>query len=198
MYNFYSPPPDNINWFQGDIIKKVRFPSVVSSETLVIGSDGRISNSSISTASFTHTSPAVRAAVEVSEDTVILISQTCDMERDDRNDVILVCPLRGITEFRKDSIEKGKPAKDVDKLIDRLRIRRAGELEYFFYLPRGSEIEECYANYMEIVPIHKSLLSMPNRVVSMSAYGRQWLQSSLSNFFARPFLINPPTSTTTS
>lgn len=103
--------------------------------------------------------------------TVVVVSQSCDVQRKPYLTVAAVRPLR--------LIENRQRREDV-KRLDRM-------LEYFA-LPAGPNIEESFVDLTLLYSVPRELLIslLPNRLFSMSNSFRQSFQWAIMQFFGRP------------
>lgn len=103
--------------------------------------------------------------------TVVVISQSCDVQRKPFLTVAAVRPMR--------LIENTQRREDV-KRLDRV-------LEYFA-LPPGPNIEESFVDLTLLYSVPRKLLVtfLPNRLFSMTSSFRQSFQWAIMQFFGRP------------
>ena len=103
--------------------------------------------------------------------TVVVISQSCDVQRKPFLTVAAVRPIR--------LIENTQRREDV-KRIDRV-------LQYFA-LPAGPNIEESFVDLTLLYSVPRELLVsvLPNRLFSMTTSFRQNFQWAIMQFFGRP------------
>lgn len=101
---------------------------------------------------------------------VIILSQTCDIERREFISIAPVFPLTKIeSEKKKGSIRNHK-------------------FNYRFYIAESDALPESYAELTLINSIKKEILRLDKRICSLSDYARQWLQDTLNRYFCRPFI----------
>lgn len=177
MYSFYEKPVFDTSFLQGDIVNNLFFPSAISESTIIDGRDAPIST----IASPLSNNEPVK--IDIHQETGMIISQTCDVQRCDRGDLILVCPVRKIQTL-KDILLESKNPNTVENFIYQIKEKK---IQYYFHLPAENNFEESYADLTTIVSINKTLLNIDNRMLSLSAYSRHWLQYTLSAFLGRPF-----------
>jgi hypothetical protein len=114
-------------------------------------------------------------AVETKKQRVMILSQSCDVQR--RKNVI-VCPVYELTTFLSDNTINA----------DRARAIRERRLYYWFYLPAFGVLPESIADLqtMMYVPRADIEVKLPSREISLSDLGRHHLAWSLATFFGRP------------
>lgn len=181
MYDFYTEPPTEDILFQGDILEDLYFVSPLSQDTK--SSEG----APLSPARVQETSRIIKEVlVDVKVGKGILVSQTCDMQRDSkgRSKYILICPVRNLSQLESKLLEAETTEGEVKGIIGNLRARRINDL---FYLPASDSFEESYAELALITTIDKDLLTLEKRILSLTPYARQWFQFALSNSLDRPF-----------
>ncbi len=101
---------------------------------------------------------------------IIILSQTCDIERREFISIAPVFPLIKIeSEKKKESIRNHK-------------------FNYRFYIAESDVLSESYAELSLINSIKKEILILDKRICSLSDYSRQWLQYTLNRYFCRPFI----------
>jgi len=177
MYLYYEEPPIPDLYFQGDVLNEVFFPSAVSGSSIL-----QTRNIPLSTISTPLISSEI-VALEIHQEKGIIISQSCDVQRQDRGDLVLVSPVRKLADFYT-LLTQVKGVNSAESFITQVRDNK---INYYFYLPACSQFEESYVDLTTITSINKSLLNINNRVVSLSAYARHWFQHSLSTYLGRPF-----------
>jgi len=106
---------------------------------------------------------------------VILLSQTCDLQR--RNNV-MICPVHELAQFIEDNTLNADSVKSI----------RDRKNYYFFYLPAFNGLPESIADLQTIIYVPRAVITahILNRIVPMSDLGRHHLGWSLANLFSRP------------
>lgn len=114
-------------------------------------------------------------AVEAKKQTVMLLSQTCDIQR--RSNVI-VCPVYNLQEFLTDNIINA----------DRAKSLRDRQIYYWFYLPAYNQLPEALADLQTMMYVPKATIEtyLPKRIVTLNDLGRHHLAWSLATYFGRP------------
>lgn len=144
----YSDLKD-VRFFQGDIFKDTPF--------FIIPNDNE-------------------PAVQVENLTIMILSQTCDIQREER-DFIIAAKVVEMQKLKDDSGAK-------ETFIQGLRNR---SVKYFFYLPPDNDLwPESYVDFQQIVYLPKKFLKDNNRVKSLSDLGRHWLLYQIADYFGRP------------
>jgi hypothetical protein len=114
----------------------------------------------------------VRLEVPAKLNTIMVLSQTCDVQNREN---VLVCPVYEIQGFgfNKDEVES-------------IKKRRTG---YWFYLPKLEGIlEDSVADFQTVYYVPKDFLNSCklSKFVTLSDWGRHHLCWALSNYFGRP------------
>lgn len=112
----------------------------------------------------------VLAGALVKNGTIVIISQTCDVQQRER---IAICPVFPISIV---------PPKRLESVMKR-------KIYYWFYLPAlDGVLEESVIDLQGIISIPKSVLTsyLENKALSLSDWGRHHLGWALQNYFARP------------
>jgi hypothetical protein len=106
---------------------------------------------------------------------VILLSQTCDIQR--RNNII-VCPVYSIESLISDGT---LTQKNVDSI-------KGKKTNYWFYLPAYNNFPESLVDFQTISYVSRLDLEQykNSRILSLSALGRHNLGWALSVYFSRP------------
>jgi len=179
----YEPNPDSNTLFQGDGIAKFLLPEPtekpliarpVEVPTSVAPESGqndilRVFGQDKLADAFAGGREAIVVGATLS--TVVVISQSCDVQRQPFLTVAAVRPIR--------LIENTQRREDV-KRIDRV-------LQYFA-LPAGPNIEESFVDLTLLYSVPRELLisCLPNRLFSMTSSFRQSFQWAIMQFFGRP------------
>lgn len=106
---------------------------------------------------------------------VMLLSQTCDIARTERDFIIVGRVLKVV---------------DLAKIVkhDQISGLRSRKLKYLFYLPKDQGFSEAYVDFNQITYFpKKGMLKKRNRIKSLSDLGRHWLAYQLADYFGRPF-----------
>ncbi len=111
--------------------------------------------------------------IHIEEFTVMILSQTCDIQH---RDFIVIAPVITIEKLEKSRVVNS----------DQIRSLRQQKTKYWFYLPNDNNFPESYVEFTKIVSIPKKLLDKKKRIKSLSDLGRHWLAYKISDFFGRP------------
>jgi hypothetical protein len=114
-------------------------------------------------------------AVEAKKQQVMILSQTCDVQR--RSNVI-VCPVYNLQEFITDNTIN----------TERARAIRERRIYYWFYLPQYNALPESIADMQTMIYVPRVEIEkyIPSRIMSLNDLGRHHLAWSLATFFGRP------------
>lgn len=196
--HWYDSKPDLANYYQGDVLSDVPFPSL---PTLFVAAKQSVWG--ILRPRYSRGRPLAevlrnlpnelfgRAAKDVTDAwtdpdgehviahckkmTVILISRSCDIDKDSRKH-FLVAPV-----LRVDGLQ------DAQKTEGKLRDLRANEIMHWFYLPAKSGLPESFADLTQMVPLHRTFFEeeTPDKklIARLSSLGSATLQKSLSDFY---------------
>lgn len=107
---------------------------------------------------------------------VVILTQTCDIER---RDFVIIGRVVRLQELVETGVSQN--------LIESLCKRSPTRPKYLFYLPPDRSFEESYIDFTQITYTPKNILKKRNRVKSLSDLGRHWLAYQLSDYFGRPF-----------
>jgi hypothetical protein len=114
-------------------------------------------------------------AVESKKQTVMILSQTCDLQR--RSNAI-ICPVYDLQTFVSDqTLNTG-----------RLQSIRDRKIYYWFYLPQFQSLSESIADLQTMIYVPRTEIQkyLPKRTTTLSDLGRHHLGWSLANYFGRP------------
>lgn len=114
-------------------------------------------------------------AVEAKKQRVMILSQSCDVQR--RNNVI-ICPVYDLATFLSDNTIN----------TDRARSIRERKIYYWFYLPAFAQLPESIADLQTMIYVPREVVAthLPKREISLSDLGRHHLAWSLATYFGRP------------
>lgn len=114
-------------------------------------------------------------AVEARKQQVMILSQTCDVQR--RTNVI-ICPVHNLEGFIADNTLNA----------DRVKSIRARKIYYWFYLPTYGALAESIADMQTMIHVPRAEIEkyLPNRITTLSDLGRHHLAWSLATYFGRP------------
>lgn len=114
-------------------------------------------------------------AVEAKKQPVMILSQSCDIQR--RNNVI-ICPVYDLKEFISDNTINTDRAKSI----------RDRKIYYWFYLPEYEKVPESLADLQTMIYVSRAEIEkyLPKRIMSLSDLGRHHLGWSLATYFGRP------------
>ncbi len=167
----YADPDfvDKTTLFQGDIIDDFPFYNFENSYPIKKDAGGRFELDG------DDNSDRSVLAVETKKQKVIILSQTCDIQR--RSNVI-VCPVYEL----KEVVDGG--AINL-KRVEALKSRR---IYYWFYLPEFQVLQESFADLQTMVYVPRDIIEkyVTKRAVSLSDLGRHHLAWSLATYFGRP------------
>jgi hypothetical protein len=116
--------------------------------------------------------------------TVLMVSRSCDMDKDSRKHY-LVAPVVAIDSLREEQ-----------RTEEKLRDLRANKIFHWFYLPeKPPSLPESYADLAQMLPLHKTFFDdatlRASLVTRLSPVGTISLQSSLSSFYGIKFGFAP-------
>lgn len=153
---------------QGDIVVDFPFPFFEESiEFLKADTEGKLESTTDIPFS-TSSDEVVKAYAKQMK--VMMISQTCDIQRRER---ISICPVHPISVV---------PSKHLDSL-------RKRKINYWFYLPNlDGRIEESIADLQGIISLPRKLVLsyLNNKRITLSHWGRHHLCWALQGYFGRP------------
>lgn len=163
-------PKDSSTLYQGDII--IDFPFYIFENGQLIRKNNAghfelvVDNQDTDRALF---------AIEAKKQTVIILSQSCDVQR--RNNVI-ICPVYDLKSFLNDNTINADRAKSI----------RARKIYYWFYLPEYNSLPESIADLQTMIYVPRSEIEkyLPKRTTTLSDIGRHHLSWSLATYFGRP------------
>lgn len=116
--------------------------------------------------------------------TVMLVSRSCDIDKESRKHFLIspVIPINSLS-----------PAQRTD---EKLRDLRGNGIFHWFYLPGSGDLPESFADLSMMVPFHRSYFEpemiRTNLLARLSLQGTASLQTSLSNFYGNKFGFSPP------
>ena len=113
--------------------------------------------------------------VQASKSRVIILSQSCDIQR--RKNII-ICPVYNLVDFTTENTINA----------DSLRNIRERKLYYLFYLPAFLDFPESIADLQTMLYVPKSVIEQfaGKKTISLDDLGRHHLAWSLATFFGRP------------
>lgn len=154
--------------FQGDVIDNISFFLLNKTSPLIEEEDV------FRRSEATDSSPSLHAVV-AKRQRVILLSQSCDLQRREN---IVVCPVYPLVEFVADNTLNSAK-------VDAIRQR---DNNYLFYLPEFSGLPESIADLQTMQYISRSVVEShkTDRIASMSDLGRHHLGWALATYFGRP------------
>jgi hypothetical protein len=116
--------------------------------------------------------------------TVMLVSRGCDIDKASRKH-FLIAPVISVADL---------PAPQ--KTDEKLRDLRANEIFHWFYLPEHGGLPESFADLSIMGTFHRSYFEQEmistNLLARLSQQGTASLQTSLSNFYGTKFGFSPP------
>ncbi|MBX9906390.1 hypothetical protein K2X96_00660 [Patescibacteria group bacterium] len=157
---------DPTTLYQGDLIEDFPFHDLDSHSSVVRNESGTLVEQATEDQNYL-------ALIETKKRTVMILSQTCDIQR--RTHVI-VCPIFDLQEYSR-TISRDK--------VEALKKRT---INYLFYLPAHGNFQESFADLQQIhyVPLETMNSYKDKRVLSLSDLGRHHLSWSLASLFGRP------------
>ncbi|MFZ2907741.1 MAG: hypothetical protein WA014_01160 [Minisyncoccia bacterium] len=154
--------------YQGDILENFPFYILDKPQSVKKEEDGSFSLEQEAATSDLH-------VIGSKTQRVILLSQTCDIQR--RNNV-MICPVHELAQFIEDNTLNTDSVKSI----------RDRKNYYFFYLPAFNGLPESIADLQTIIYVPRAVIAarISDRIVPMSDLGRHHLGWSLANLFSRP------------
>lgn len=160
---------DRATLYQGDIISNFPFYLLDSGQPIKKNKAGRFE--------LGEDDKKDRAlfAVEARKQNVMILSQTCDLQR--RKNV-MICPIYNLKEYIKDNAINKDTASSI----------RERKIYYMFYLPQYKEFPESLADLQTIIYVPRTKVEecAQQTIVRLSDLGRHHLSWSLTAFFGRP------------
>ncbi len=160
---------DAATLYQGDIIADLPFFIFEKNQAIKKNDEGLYEED--------NTEPQDRSlfALEAKKQKMIILSQTCDVQR--RTHVI-VCPVYPLAEFITDRTINTKNVESI----------RARKNNYLFYLPAFESFPESIADFQTMTYVPRSVLQiyLLKREITLSDLGRHHLAWSLATYFGRP------------
>jgi hypothetical protein len=184
---WYDPDPDPVGFFQGDILERVpvifmppagsgkwvllrpSFP--VTLEQALAGNTPKSFRPFVAgTAPEEWKTPDELVLAKATRRAVMVITQTCDLERRNFVQVAPVYAVRTLSESKRASVEKN-------------------EVNYLFYLPvvEPGVSEKSFADLSQIISVHNSYIKEAKLAKRLSNEGRARLQIHLAQLHGRPF-----------
>ena len=185
--DWYDPNPDPSGFFQGDILERVpvifmppagsgkwvllrpSFP--VTLEQALAGNTPKSFRPFVAgTAPEEWKTPEELVLGKATKRTIMVITQTCDLERRNFVQVVPVYGVRTLSASKQVSVEKN-------------------EVNYLFYLPAVEPGigEKSFADLSQITSVHSSYIKEAKLAKRLSNEARARLQMHLANFHGRPF-----------
>jgi hypothetical protein len=185
--DWYDLNPDPTGFFQGDILDNVpvvfmppagsgkwvllrpSFP-VTLAQALAGNTPKSFRPFVAGTAPEEWSTPDELVLAKATKRTIMVITQTCDLERRNFVHVAPVYTARTLSESKRGSLEKN-------------------EVNYLFYLPVGEPgvREKSFADLSQTTPVHNSYMREAKLAKRLSNEGRARLQMHLAQFHGRPF-----------
>jgi len=185
--DWYDPDPDPAGFFQGDILESVPVvlmppagsgkwvllrPSLpVTLEQALAGNTPKLFRPFVAgTAPEEWMTPDELVLAKATKRAIMVITQTCDLERRNFVQVAPVYGVRSLSESKQASVERN-------------------EVNYLFYLPIAEPGigEESFADLSQIISVHNSYIREAKLAKRLSNEGRARLQTHLAKFHGRPF-----------
>jgi len=195
---FYDPKPDLTQYYQGDILSGVPFPTwptlrsgaeihkwaILRPLKANLGPVDRLPSHIVARASrdvpdsfdnLLH-KEFVLASCELRR--ILILTRGCELDKDRKQ--VIVAPVTLIRDLP-----------EIEREPNRLAKIRSQESEHKFYLPQSTQLDESFADFFRITAIHRDLL--PDEDVSerlaarLSSAACSRLQICLSKFFGQSF-----------
>lgn len=120
----------------------------------------------------------------------IVVSVTCDAQPG-QGEFVLVAPVFDLDDYRNNSTLKG------EELENHIRALTENKISNLLFLPNGSGIRRCFADFGSICPVSLSYFHSnrgQERLASLSQYGHYFLLMKLAYHFTRaePSELNRP------
>jgi hypothetical protein len=205
--HWYEPNPELRNYYQGDILSGIPFPTLptflpaVNQDVWGIlrprQNRGRVENRPVGEILRNLPNELIgRAAKDVVDAwvdqdgehiiahcrrrCVMLISRSCDIDKPSRKH-FLVAPVVAFAELQV-----------AQRTDEKLRDLRANDIFHWFYLPaREPNLSEGYADLSQMLPLHRTFFDgkvlRTCLIARLSALGTATLQTALSNFYGTQF-----------
>jgi|GEM_PF-2488333 len=160
---------DTTTLFQGDVIKDFPFYILEKSQPIRRNEAGLFEqDGDLESEHSLH-------AVESNKQSVMILSQSCDLQR--RKNIV-VCPVYGLDQFIIDNTINADSARSI----------RDRKNNYLFYLPAFADLPESIADLQTMLYVPRAFLInyLPQRMTSLSDLGRHHLGWTLASFFGRP------------
>lgn len=208
---WYDANPDLTNYYQGDILSEISFPTLPTFAPankqdvwgILRPRLSRNRQESRPIAEILRNLPnelIARAAKDVVDAwadpqgehviahcrklTVMLISRSCDVDKLSRKH-FLVAPVVAFENLN-----------DAQKTDEKLRDIRSNSIYHWFYLPSKGKLPESYADLSVMAHLHRTFFDLDllktNLLARLSATGTSALQAGLSNFYGNKFGFSPP------
>lgn len=157
--------------YQGDVITDFPFPVLEGSKK--IKKDQTTGQFELDESSSQETESLF--AIEKKLQTVMILSQTCDLQR--RKNVI-ICPVYSLKDFIEDNVLNKSTVESI----------RKRSVNYWFYLPEYKNLEESIVDLQTMVYVSRTTLGpyLSKRIIILSDLGRHHLSWSVVNYFGRP------------
>jgi len=188
MYFDYTATPPN-TLMQGDIIEKYPLSYIPKIEEYIFirdnnGSPIILKNSQEGINQYNNELQEEQIVVNSKLNNIILLSQTCDLQR---KKTVIIAPILDL-DFLEKSLKENEPNEQkVKNKLNSLKARKfEDQMIPYFYLPTISSFPDRYIdfNLIQSVPIEN--IKIDNRILSFSDKGRHWLAYKLNAFFGRP------------
>jgi hypothetical protein len=209
--NWYQLDRDLENYYQGDILSEIPFPTLPTSLTankqeswgilrprvnkqrpdprpvgeimrnLPVELIGRAAKDLVDL----WTEPSGEHVIaHCRKSTVMLVSRSCDIDKLSRKQ-FLISPVIALNTLPREM-----------QTEEKLRGLRANEIFHWFYLPENGDLPESFADLSVMTPFHRSYFEKEmlrtNLLGRLSVAGTASLQASLSNFYGQKFGYSPP------
>ncbi len=116
---------------------------------------------------------------------IAVVSQTCDISD---NDFLVISPIYTIEEYIQELNQKGETSSKIRSNVGYIKSRKG--LFDRFYLENLQIIKgiskECFIDLRKVNTLNKGLITIGDRIASLSYWGRQVLDYQLMWVFGRP------------
>jgi hypothetical protein len=188
MYFDYRNTLPNI-FMQGDIIEKYPFSYIPTTNDYIFIRDNNGAPSLFSTGNedgevYNNEYQEEQLVVNSKLNNIILLSQTCDLQR---RESIMIAPVFDLSFLKQNLQEEGKNEQEINSQLGLLKNNKfEKQFHYYFYLPAFSGFPERYIDFNLIQSIPRDNIKIEKRILSLSDKGRHWLSYKLNTFFGRP------------
>lgn len=116
---------------------------------------------------------------------ITIVSQTCDISD---NDFLVVSPIYTIEEYIQELNQKGETSNKISSNVGYIKSRK-GLFDRFYLenleITKGIS-KECFVDLRKVNTLNKGLITIGDRIASLSHWGRQVLNYQLMWVYGRP------------